>query len=96
MSQLFLQNVEFLSAVDEELFFIWLEKIASVTEVVGAGDSIKISVASPVLDHDLRELIALSYRYKTDMRQLRVLLTERNKKWFSENVEAYWHSEVFL
>lgn len=95
MSNLSFQEIEFLSSLDEEAFFAWLGKIKCVADVSGEGDEIKISLSQPVSDYELRELIAVTYRYNADMTQLRALLTESNKSWFFDNPESYWHKEIF-
>ncbi len=46
-------------------------------------------------DEDLRELIALFYRYKVDMKQLEIFLNNDNQAWFYEGKKAYWHKRVF-
>lgn len=89
------KDVEYLSPLDEEQFFGWLNKIECIEEISGVGDSIKIALASKVNDESLREIIALFYRYEVDMTQLQTLLTKTNRHWFFENKEAYWHSVVF-
>ena len=43
---------------------------------------------------DLRELIALRYRYKMDMTTLAAMRTPGNAKWFDQDPKAYWHSPV--
>jgi hypothetical protein len=43
----------------------------------------------------LRELLALFYRYKIEMSQFSVFLSEKNKKWFYDNKQAYWYKKVF-
>lgn len=48
-----------------------------------------------IVDNDLRELLALFYRYKIDMKQLRVFLNEQNKEWFYGRPKGYWHYRVF-
>jgi len=43
----------------------------------------------------MRELLALFYRYKIDMKQLQIFLNKNNKQWFQDNTKAYWHRRVF-
>ncbi len=89
------KDVEYLSSLDEEQFFEWLNKIKCIDDIVGVGDSIKITLNLTVSDENLREMIALFYRYKIDMSQLQKLLTEGNRHWFFEKKESYWHQSVF-
>ena len=44
---------------------------------------------------ELRELLAAFYRYRLEMTPLAALKSSRNKRWFAENTDAYWHSKVF-
>ena len=46
-------------------------------------------------DQDLREILALFYRYKIDMKQLVVFLNNKNKMWFFDPPKGYWHRRVF-
>ena len=46
-------------------------------------------------DTDLRDLLGLFYRYKIDMKQLRIFLNDDNKDWFYGNKKAYWHKKIF-
>lgn len=89
------KGIEFLSSMDEELFFTWLGKIECISEILGEEDEIKISITQKVSDLDLRELIAVTYRYNADMTQLRALLSNENRVWFFENPDSYWHEKVF-
>jgi hypothetical protein len=43
----------------------------------------------------LRELIALLYRYGLDMRPLASFRTERNAAWFANDRRKFWHARVF-
>ncbi|MCL6689422.1 hypothetical protein M8R19_11955 [Pseudomonas sp. R3.Fl] len=95
MKHLIFRGIEFLSSMDEDSFFTWLGKIECITEVLGDEEAINISIGQSVSDYDLREIIAIAYRYGADMTQLRVFLTDKNKGWFFENTESYWHKEVF-
>jgi hypothetical protein len=89
------KRVKYLSSLDEDQFFLWLNKINCFDDISFSRDSIKITLASEVDDDCLREITALFYRYKIDMTQLRKLLTEGNRHWFYENKKAYWHRRVF-
>ena len=89
------KRVKYLSSLDEDHFFLWLNKIDCFDEISFFHDSIEITLVSTVNDDCLREIVALFYRYKIDMTQLCKLLTEGNRHWFFENKKAYWHCRVF-
>jgi len=84
-----------LSPGDEKSFFDRLQALRCVVSVVGAPDGLHVLLSKPPTDLQLRELIALLYRYDLDMRPLAALRTERNAAWFSDRKKAFWHSSVF-
>ena len=54
----------FFSKFDEDAFFEWIKKIDCIEGFEGSLDELYLDIASLDLhDHDLRELIALLYRY---------------------------------
>jgi hypothetical protein len=84
------------SPVDEELFFTWIEKIPSIIKDNGAGDEYYLYIKNhKIPDMDLREVIALFYKYDIEMTQLKQFLNDDNKKWFYDNKQAFWHEKVF-
>ncbi len=90
------KRVIFYSPVDEIAFFEWLRHGAYIANVKGVKDAIHLIVTrDELLDADLRDLLALFYRYKIDMKQLKRFMTKNNKKWFYEGKKAYWHKQVF-
>lgn len=90
------KSVWFYSSTDEDLFFLWLEKIPSIIHVSGSGDELYLSTKSTKIpDNDLREIIALFYRYKIDMKQLQIFLNQQNEKWFYGRPKGYWHRQIF-
>ena len=90
------KNVKFHSRKDEDALFEWIKKIDCIDNISGAGDELYLHIASNELhDHDLRDLLALFYRYKIDMKQLKVFMNEDNKKWFYGKPKSYWHKRVF-
>ncbi len=85
----------FFSARDEDCFFSWLHSIVAVRAVRGAGTDLEITLAVRLLSQrDLREILALFYRYGIDMRSLRHFDSPRVATWFRDP-KAYWHVEVF-
>lgn len=90
------KSVRFYSNKDEDAFFEWIKKIDCIDEISAAGKELYLHVcADDIHDYDLRDLLALFYRYKIDMKQLSRFLTEDNKKWFYDNKKVFWHKKVF-
>lgn len=90
------KKVYFYSQLDEKYFFAWLQDIKTIVRLDGIGDELYLYCKSSVVsDQDLREILALFYRYKIDMKQLVVFLNNKNKKWFFEGPKGYWHRKVF-
>lgn len=82
----------YFSPLDEKMQFDWLASIPCVADV---SSDMQITLKRLPGDADLRELIAVLYRYRMDMTPLTAFKTNRNKKWFAENKHAFWHAEVF-
>lgn len=94
--KLICKSIKYHSMIDEEMFFTWLDKIPSIRQCNGMGCEFYIYFKnSRIPDEDLREIIGLFYRYKVDMKQLKVFLNDKNKKWFFDQPKAYWHRRVF-
>lgn len=90
------KSVWYYSNIDEELFFEWIQKIPSIIKYDGIKDELFLYFKNNnINENDLRELLALFYRYQIEMKQLAIFLNEINKKWFFENDTAYWHKKVF-
>jgi len=90
------KSVWYHSTIDEDLFFEWISKISSIIKFDGVGDELYLYFnTTRISDGDLRELLALFYRYKIDMKQLAVFLNKKNQSWFFENRKAYWYRRVF-
>jgi hypothetical protein len=73
-------DVRFLHQADERAFFEWLERIPCVGSFQG--------------DDDLRQLLALLFRYGAKLDQLAKFETDENRGWFRQP-ENYWHDAVF-
>lgn len=86
----------FFSQKDEDAFFNWIKQIPAIREYKGVYNQLDLFMKSKrISNRDLRELIALFYRYNIDMKQLKVFLNKENKNWFFENKIAFWHDRVF-
>ena len=90
------KSIKYYSHKDEDAFFEWIKRINCIDKIVGVGCELHFYIACDDLhEHDLRDLLALFYRYGLDMKQLRRFLNKNNKEWFFENEKAYWHRGVF-
>lgn len=89
-------SVTYYSRKDEDAFFEWIKKVECIEGMSGAGKELYLHIVTDDLhDYDLRELLALLYRYKIDMKQMQMFLNKGNKAWFFDNKKAYWHRRVF-
>lgn len=79
---------------DEDAFFAWLQSIPCVAGVGGSGTDLHIELKSQPDDLELRELLALFFRYKMDMKSLAIFETSSNAAWFSKK-SMYWYKGVF-
>ncbi len=87
---------KFYSKLDESIFFEWVKKIDCIDAIKKEDGNFLFYIAADELhDYSLDDLLALFYRYKVPMKQLRRYLTEDNRKWFKDNKIAYWHKKVF-
>ena len=79
---------------DEDYFFAWLKSVDQVKHYAGGPRGLVVTLAEPVDDPNLRELIGLMRRYDLDMKWLRQLRTKENEKWFASETKD-WHQSVF-
>lgn len=87
-------DVWYYSPHDEAAFFEWLDKIEAVRSYGGQVNTLDITVSVPVDEDSLRELIALFYRYRVDMSQLRSLDSDLIGGWFRDP-RKFWFEAVF-
>lgn len=90
------RSIRFRSSGDERIFFEWLSSIQSIRKFYGEGFSLFIELNESVSDEDLRELIAIFFRYNIKMSQLKQFVTAENRIWFQCNKKSYWYKKVFL
>ena len=89
------RRIQFYSEGDELTFFRWIKTIGAIKKHYGEGDIIYLKLESRrVSNSNLRELIALFYRYKIDMKQL-IQFLNNNKSWFGQTPKAFWYKRVF-
>jgi len=93
------KNVRFYSDLEKKVFFEFIEKIKSIAEFEQENKKLYLYFKSKrIPDKDLRALIGLFDRFKIDMKQLKIFLNERNKKWFKDGAGeyvGYWVKKVF-
>lgn len=82
------------SSADESAFYDRLAGLRCIAGVRGARDGLHISLSRRPSDMQLREIIALLYRYELDMKPLTALLTEKNASWYADP-NTFWHAAVF-
>jgi hypothetical protein len=95
MPSLLIHEGTFYSPIDEDAFFRWLGSIPGVRKITGTPTGLQVSLRTAALSEPgLRELIALHYRYKLPMRDLREFKTAKNDPWFC-NTATYWFEAIF-
>jgi len=76
-------------------FLNFLQKLNCIKNISGVSDELYLDIPCTIPDDDLRDILALSYRYKINMKQLSIFLNNTNKNWFFDNTKGYWHRKVF-
>lgn len=85
------KRVYFYSKIDEDMFFEWIKKIKCIEKFEGAGDELYLDLVDKELNYeDIKDLLALFYRYEIDMKQLKKYLNKKNKFAFDP-----WQEEIF-
>jgi hypothetical protein len=93
--ELIIQEGTYYSQADEKAFFDRLSELRCVKSIRGGSDGLHIALSRPPTEMQLREIIALLYRYSLDMTPLAALRTERNAAWFAKDRKMFWHARVF-
>lgn len=88
------QGPTYFSQNDETAMFEWLGRISVVRAVTGEGRDLVIALKCAPTDNQLRDLLALFFRYRMDMTPLAALRTHKNQIWFSDR-GSYWFEAVF-
>ena len=90
------KKVVFYALKDEEAFLGWLKSIKAIKQIDYAGVNLHIYIKNKqISDQDLSDLLALFFRYKIKMDQLKIFLNDQNRSWFFDNPKMYWHKKVF-
>jgi hypothetical protein len=84
-------SVKYYSYLDEKSFFEWALEISCIKSIDGGFFHIRSKRLS---EPDLRDLIAIMYRYKMPMKQLQQFLNSKNEPWFKSK-DKYWYRTVF-
>ena len=92
--QIRVQGPTYFSQNDETAMFEWLGRMAVLRDVTGEGYDLIIRLKRAPTDNQLRDLLALFFRYQMDMRPLAILRTTRNEGWFADQ-GGYWFDAVF-
>lgn len=89
-------SIWYYSARDEDMFFEWIKNIKAIIRYDGVGSDLYLYVnKADLTDDDLRELLALFYRYKIDVKQLAQFLSTSDTEWFYGKPKGYWYKKVF-
>ena len=81
----------FYSILDKTMFFTWIKNINCIENFEGIGDELYLNLVQRQLSYnDIKDLIALMYRYKIKMYQLQPLITEENKL-----AAAPWKKQIY-
>jgi hypothetical protein len=95
MIKLICKRVRFYSINDELSFDDWISRINGIKKWEGVGDEIHLYLPRKTVSMTcLRDLTALFYRYKIDMKQLRQFVNDKNRQWYM-NEKKYWYKKVF-
>jgi hypothetical protein len=87
-------GVTFYHASDERAFFEWIERLPCFDCYEQEDFGLNIRLKRKPKRDELREILALGFRYGVDMRQLKAFETKANRHWF-RNADAYWYQSVF-
>jgi hypothetical protein len=89
------KSVSYYSDGDETAFFRWLDSIPCVIDYHGVHDELQINIAHEKVDkYDIRELIALFYRYNVELKQL-LALDRAEFQGLLRDPKKYWHNAMF-
>lgn len=92
--QIRVQGPTYFSQNDETAMFEWLARISVVRDVSGEECDLIVQLKRSPTDNQLRDLLALFFRYQMDMTPLAALKTAKNESWFADP-GTYWFDKVF-
>jgi hypothetical protein len=91
MVRLNCSGITFGSQLDEKHLFSWASEISCV--VRWEQDTLVVR-SLRISEANLRELLAIFWRYEIPMAQLAQFQSNKNMAWFAAP-KAYWHKKVF-
>lgn len=92
MNRLIASNTVFLSPSDEASFFARVKDLQCVLGVKGEGRTIVITLRRAPTEIELRELIAVFFRYHVDLKQLAQF--SEHEAWLKDT-RGYWYRGMF-
>lgn len=84
----------FYSENDEECFFKWLDSMRFFSDRSYCGDQIILKCDNTLSKDELWDLLAFFYRYKQDLKILRVFENDDNVSWL-KNKKMFWHRRMY-
>jgi len=84
-------SILYYSYLDEKSFFEWAQSIPCVKSV---GDGFLHIQSRRLPEQNLRDLIAIMYRYELPMQELRQFCNSSNEHWFKSR-KTFWFKPVF-
>lgn len=90
----FMEAHGFLSPLDEEMFWEWMNRLRCNGQYVDQHRKLAIRLSKMPNQDDFWMLISFFYRYDIDLRQLTCLETPENSKWLRDPTH-YWHARMF-
>jgi hypothetical protein len=91
MVRLKVSRIHYYSPLDEKHMFKWAQELSCFVE--WDQDSLVLR-SKRISQEDLRDLLALFYRYKIPMEQLAQFENPKNRLWLRQPT-AYWYQSVF-
>ncbi len=88
------RGVRYLSEGDELVFSYWLKNISVIKKIDYKDFDIYLTIPKRISRRNLLNIIALFYRYRIDMKQLKQFLTKENKYWFHWKGK-FWYKKIF-
>jgi len=90
-----IRSDEFYSDGDERRFFEGLRNISAVSSVKGIGVELFLDINTVKMSkNEMRELIALLWRYKVPLSPLSAFVKNKRFDWL-HNKDAYWYAPMF-
>lgn len=85
------KRIKYFSKLDEDMFFAWIKSISCIEKFEAAHDELYLDLVDKELSYDdMKNLMALLYRYKINMQQLQPFITENNK-----TAMKGWEKQIF-